>query len=59
MVGGTHADCSDSCSRSNNRRNLERGEYAAIPLAFLLLILGLLMFFIQASSLAPFIYSLF
>lgn len=38
---------------------LRRGEYAIIPLIVLLALLGLVMFFVQSSSLAPFIYTLF
>ncbi|MGK7933878.1 MAG: DUF5989 family protein [Microcystaceae cyanobacterium] len=35
------------------------GHYLFIPLLILMLILGLVMFFVQTSSLAPFIYTLF
>jgi hypothetical protein len=36
-----------------------RGHYLFIPVLVFLLILGLVMFFAQTSSLAPFIYTLF
>ncbi len=36
-----------------------RGQYALIPFIILLVLLGLTMFFIQTSALAPFIYTLF
>lgn len=38
---------------------LRNGHYLLIPVLVLLLVLGLIMFFIKASALAPFIYTLF
>lgn len=36
-----------------------RGHYLLLPVLVLLLVLGLILFFIKASALAPFIYTLF
>lgn len=36
-----------------------RGQYLFLPVLLFLLLLGLAMFFVQSSSLAPFIYTLF
>ena len=58
-------------STRSNRRSLprlllatlgffyERGHYLILPILFVLLGLGLLLFFVQGSVLAPFIYTLF
>ncbi|MEH2283914.1 MAG: DUF5989 family protein [Nostoc sp.] len=38
---------------------IRNGHYLLIPVLVLLLVLGLIMFFVKASALAPFIYTLF
>lgn len=38
---------------------IRNGHYVFIPILILMLTLGLIMFFVQTSSLAPFIYTLF
>jgi hypothetical protein len=38
---------------------IRNGHYLFIPVLVLLLVLGLIMFFVKASALAPFIYTLF
>lgn len=38
---------------------MRNGHYLLIPVLVLLLVLGLIMFFVKASALAPFIYTLF
>ena len=38
---------------------VKNGNYFLIPVLFILLVFGLLMFFVQTSALAPFIYTLF
>lgn len=36
-----------------------RGDYVLLPILILLLVLGLVLYFVQSSALAPFIYTLF
>lgn len=38
---------------------VRRGQYIFLPALIVLLLLGLIMFFVQSSALAPFIYTLF
>jgi hypothetical protein len=38
---------------------VRRGNYVLVPIVILLLVLGLLLYFVQSSALAPFIYTLF
>ncbi|MBI2841752.1 MAG: hypothetical protein HYX75_25840 [Acidobacteria bacterium] len=38
---------------------VRRGQYLFLPALIVLLLLGLIMFFVQSSALAPFIYTLF
>jgi len=38
---------------------IRRGHILLVPVVILLMILGLILFFVQTSALAPFIYTLF
>jgi hypothetical protein len=38
---------------------IRRGNYLIVPIIILLLVLGLVLYFVQSSALAPFIYTLF